>query len=309
MSWVRNVRAYTSTEPPTEFGGFWQYGRITIATFYRWMSYVTVTENPYLLFPCAGRENLNPNGPPLHRESDDAMPTGTYVLLTEGGLPLRAGHVIDMPRRREHSFNHTDASQSTDFTTRVRSRDKRCCFTGRPVFGNNYTAFEAAHIFPLGQTEEWNCRNLQRFITDPSVPANDKMNSVQQGFLCSATEHRLFDDYQLGVDPDDGYHITQFTCSDPQHTTDGLVFYIDQTVAQHFRPSDDLLRDHFLQCVLACMKATVNPRGLRKFDPEIDLGPGGFNLERDSWWASSEGKEQLEVELRGRLSRAGMQDS
>ena len=43
---------------------------------------------------------------------------------------------------------------------------------------------------------------MQRFIADPLVPENDKMNSIQQGFLCLATEHKLFDDYQIGVDPD-----------------------------------------------------------------------------------------------------------
>jgi hypothetical protein len=43
---------------------------------------------------------------------------------------------------------------------------------------------------------------MQRFIADPLVPENDKMNSIQQGFLCLATEHKLFDDYQIGVNPD-----------------------------------------------------------------------------------------------------------
>lgn len=39
-------------------------------------------------------------------------------------------------------------------------------------------------------------------LTDPLVPANDKINSIQQGFLCLSTEHELFDDYQIGVNPD-----------------------------------------------------------------------------------------------------------
>jgi hypothetical protein len=43
---------------------------------------------------------------------------------------------------------------------------------------------------------------MQRFITDPLVPANDKMDSIQQGFLCLSTEHKLFDDYQIGVNLD-----------------------------------------------------------------------------------------------------------
>ncbi len=43
---------------------------------------------------------------------------------------------------------------------------------------------------------------MQRFIADPLVPEADKMNSIQQGFLCLATEHKLFDDYQIGVNTD-----------------------------------------------------------------------------------------------------------
>jgi HNH endonuclease len=144
------------------------------------------------------------------------------------------GFALDLPLRREYSFNYTytphvchviillsfssPGSQSTNFATRIRDRDRRCCITGREVFGNNFTGFETAHIFPLGQSDEvgriprsvyaphiksqWNRKDMQRFITDPSVPANDKMNSIQQGFLCLSTEHKLFDDYQIGVNPD-----------------------------------------------------------------------------------------------------------
>jgi hypothetical protein len=37
--------------------------------------------------------------------------------------------------------------------TRVRARDLRCCITGGLVAGNDYTGFEAAHIFPLSETD------------------------------------------------------------------------------------------------------------------------------------------------------------
>ena len=43
---------------------------------------------------------------------------------------------------------------------------------------------------------------MQRFLTDRLVPQNDKINSILQGFLCPATEHKLFDDYQIGVNPE-----------------------------------------------------------------------------------------------------------
>lgn len=37
--------------------------------------------------------------------------------------------------------------------TRVRDRDSRCCITGDLVAGEDYTGFEAVHIFPLGETD------------------------------------------------------------------------------------------------------------------------------------------------------------
>lgn len=54
------------------------------------------------------------------------------------------------------------------------------------------------------------------------------------------------------------------------------------------------------------MKAAAMPvtGNLRRFDPEINLGPGGFNLEEGSWWSGPDGKEQMEVELAVRLQRA-----
>lgn len=36
---------------------------------------------------------------------------------------------------------------------RVRNRDRRCCITGERVPYDNYDGFEAAHIFPIGQTD------------------------------------------------------------------------------------------------------------------------------------------------------------
>ena len=37
--------------------------------------------------------------------------------------------------------------------TRVRFRDSRCCIGGHLVAGEDYTGFEAAHIFPLSERD------------------------------------------------------------------------------------------------------------------------------------------------------------
>jgi len=88
---------------------------------------------------------------------------------------------------------------------------------------------------------------------------------------------------------------------------DGKTFHINRDVPKYFQPSDALLRDHYTQCVLACMKGGGPPRckSTRPFEPELDLAPGGFDLSPGNWWASDEGKEQFEVEMAARLSNLG----
>jgi len=46
------------------------------------------------------------------------------------------------------------------------------------------------------------------------------------------------------------------------------------------------------------MKAAAR---LKRFDPDIDLGPGGFYLEEGNRWSGLEGKGRMEVELAARL--------
>ena len=93
--------------------------------------------------------------------------------------------------------------------------------TGQLVAAGDFTGFDAAHIFPLSETNivrclprithqlrshlaplKWNEQNLKHFIQDDRIQANHELNSVQQGFLCSTTEHRMFDDYSIAVNPD-----------------------------------------------------------------------------------------------------------
>ena len=79
-------------------------------------------------------------------------------------------------------------------------------------------------------------------------------------------------------------------------------FYRNPSEHRRYLPSADLLRDHFRQCTLRHVKgAGESSEPQRRFDPDIDLCAGGFNLTTGSWWSGSEGKKQLEAELAGRL--------
>jgi hypothetical protein len=114
------------------------------------------------------------------------------------------------------------SSQETDFIGRVCKRDIRCCLTGKEVPFDvqtkfNFFGFEVAQIFPLSASNE--VRDLilsligslklrkfyyrfSRYITDPDVGEDDKMNSIQQGFLVCSDLRGRFDNYEVGVDPD-----------------------------------------------------------------------------------------------------------
>jgi len=111
----------------------------------------------------------------------------------------------------------------------------------------------------------------------------------------------MFDDYSIAVNPDDNYRIYDFVGRDPNRTPHGKIFYRNLNQPQIYLPSPDLLRDHFRQCVLRHVKGAGECEDQRPFDPDLDLGAGGFNLESGSWWSGVEGRKQLEAELAGRL--------
>lgn len=58
--------------------------------------------------------------------------------------------------------------------TGVRSRDDRCCIGGHLVAGEDYTGFEAAHIFPLSETDIVN-----EFFLVVSIPVSTKLSQVE----------------------------------------------------------------------------------------------------------------------------------
>ncbi|TFK63077.1 hypothetical protein BDN72DRAFT_338246 [Pluteus cervinus] len=266
----RNIQVYDG-RCRLEVAGCWQFGRTTIATFYQWLDVALI--GSITLFHCANRKDL-PLGEPLDRKSTELMATGTYVILDDERLPANIGYLFDKPLPRENSADDPQTPGYNSFVSRVRARDRRCCFTGEAVIGENFTGFEVAHIFPLGQLKKWKRRDMQRFITDPEVADDEKMNSVQQGFLVSSSVYELFKDYQLGVNPDDGYRITDFAGRDGEPTLDGKIFYVADDVPEYFRPSPDLLREHYRQCILACING---PFIFPAPEPEEYFVPGGVD--------------------------------
>ncbi|KAI0248181.1 hypothetical protein BJV78DRAFT_1238640 [Lactifluus subvellereus] len=297
----RNVQVFSSSSG-VEVAGFFQHGGVSISTFVSWINEVCYIPTEWVLYPCRFDNSRAAGGSALDSSSDNDLQPGHYVIRTPPPGQISVYLTTDVPRPRAYSVNYTYTPDDTNFVQRVRDRDQRCCITGQLVTSGDYTGFEAAHIFPLSETDTWNCLDYKRFIEDDQILAGYEMNSVQQGFLCSSTEHQMFDDYTIGVNPDDNYRIYDFVGRDPNRSPHGRLFYRNMNVEQRYRPSLDLLRDHFRQCVLRNVKGAGEANDTqRRFDPDIDLHVGGFNLETGSWWSTSEGKKQLEAELNGRL--------
>lgn len=93
------------------------------------------------------------------------------------------------------------------FCDAVRSRDGRCVITGEVALGaqyDNWTGFEAAHVFPLALEGLWKDGNYGRWIDSPQDGKEikgGKINSVQNGLLIRSDIRQLFDSYNFSINP------------------------------------------------------------------------------------------------------------
>lgn len=77
----------------------------------------------------------------------------------------------------------------------------------------------------------------------------------------------------------------------------GNILKLDHITNPDLRPLDDLLRDHFHQCVLNKMKGG----GETRWDYYEALGDGMLDLSRLDIWGGKRGQGHLEFELAHRL--------
>ncbi|KAI0246458.1 hypothetical protein BJV78DRAFT_1286395 [Lactifluus subvellereus] len=303
----RNVHVFGSlAKQYKEVAGFWQHGRVTIAAFYSWLDEVPfVRPEGWALYPAdgpllprdGGFAHPGPSGPFLQPDDEGVLDPGNYILLAPDGKICRVAVDPELPHRRAYSTNRTYTPHAGGL---------RPGLAGEVVPQDaNFVGFEAAHIFPLSEADGFHDRGYDSFITDPLVDYKGKINSVQQGLLATSVWHRRFDDYQIGINPDDGYRITDFRRREGPSPVDGRVFYIDRNCPDEFRPSAELLRDHLGQCVLANLKV-AGDWSVPRFDPELHLGPGGFDLS-GGWWTTDEGRAQLDAQLRATLNPWGVE--
>jgi hypothetical protein len=92
-----------------------------------------------------------------------------------------------------------------------------------------------------------------------------------------------------------GYVVVPFI--DGYEDIAGKFLKLDHIEDATCRPLDELLRDHFLQCVLKNMRGAAEEP---EWDHEDAFNNGSVDLSR-AIWTSQSGKEHLEFELRNRM--------
>lgn len=209
-------------------------------------------------------------------------------------------------------ISHNVSGRENSFSPGVRRRDGKCVISGtisRQALYGNWASLEAAHVFPLEHESIWMHNNYGRWVTDMDDGVDiSKINSVQNGLLMGAHLHRLFDQYLFSVNPDvstliqgcpsyanksqDDYKIVSFgpddwgiggrvldpVCRDPENL---------------HRVSDNILRWHFRQSVLANMRGAGEPVFEHDFPPGTDM--------LGTWREEPYGKERFEMALATKL--------
>ncbi|KAG0636524.1 hypothetical protein HOY80DRAFT_352467 [Tuber brumale] len=139
------------------------------------------------------------------------------------------------------------------------------------IQANDWTSFEAAHIFPPEHESLWIRSNYGPWITDMDDAAgSSKINSSQNGFLLRADVHQMFKQYLISVNPDDGYKVVVFTID--RSGLDGRILDpVCRSPADPHPVSDQLLRWHFRQSVLANMRGAGEPIFEHDFPPGTDM--------------------------------------
>ncbi|KAK9234001.1 HNH endonuclease-domain-containing protein [Lipomyces kononenkoae] len=207
--------------------------------------------------------------------------TGVDLLPTDE--PLAPGHYDIRPYSRRDKIyvseelcitrvlSKTITGRDDFFRARVRERDKKCVITGTvnpEVILDEWSGFEAAHIFPLSSEEHWIQQEYSECITNKVSMQDTGINSCQNGLLMLSNVHQKFDSYRFSINPDDGYKITCFDL-DAFNIGGRTLDPICRESESEVGARDQLLRWHFRQAVLANMRGAGEPSF------ELDFPPGG----------------------------------
>ena len=101
-------------------------------------------------------------------------------------------------------ITHSKTGREDAFRNRIRARDGRYVVTGivnLSADSEDWSSFEAAHIFPLESESYWIHQGYGQWITDMNNTTGSKINPLQNGILLLSHVHQTFDQYLLSINP------------------------------------------------------------------------------------------------------------
>ncbi|KAG0128888.1 hypothetical protein HOY82DRAFT_522182 [Tuber indicum] len=282
---LHNTRFYDASDPAAALGGLYQNGSITEANFLSILEILLATEGK----PVRVQARISGH---IVTQNNMSLAIGDYDIYSDDPI-----QVTNEPWIHRLSSLNT-AIIGTRFCDEVRARDKKCVITGvahADVFVQSgiWTGLEANYIFPLEQESRWIQLGFARWITDiDDSTGSSKIESAQNGFLLNACAQDLFNRYVMSVNPDDGYKIVVFG-PDIFGYNGRILDPVCRNPSDPHRVSDQLLRWHFRQSVLANMRGVGEPFFEHDFEPGTDI--------LGEILAGPYGKERFELEMAVRL--------
>ncbi|PUU82981.1 hypothetical protein B9Z19DRAFT_1073863 [Tuber borchii] len=231
----RNVHIYSAGDISTVLGGLVVTESMTNANFYSIVEITFILDSDYTL-------RRKKSGTIVQRDNGP-LQAGKYLINTAGSLKVNDEPWLVRTR------SVVSGAPPQVFINAVRERDHRCVITGQRALSAVYgiwTGYRVTPIFPLAHKQHWATHDLDSSITIPG--SRGSIHSVQNGMLLRADVSMLFEAYDLSINPDDGYKIVSFIPG-----TGGIATtHIDKAFLKDpQRPTDELLRWHFRQAVLA----------------------------------------------------------
>ncbi|KZF23884.1 hypothetical protein L228DRAFT_267841 [Xylona heveae TC161] len=281
----RNVHFVDASNGST-LGGCYQKGSLTEETLI-WIlgNVLLVVEGDLVVRHQETNRTIVPSAQPV-------LP-GTYEISASGTV-----HITNEPWVAR-IISTSISGRENAFVRGVRRRDQNCVISGEVnelAPWNDFTGLQAAHVFPLAKESLWIDNNYRRWITNIDEDSLESgINSIQNGLLMLESFHTRFDQYMFSVNPDDDYKITTFLPN--SWGIDGRVLEpACRKPSGPDRVSDELLRWHFWQSVLANMRGSGEPL----FETDFPSGRDQMAVLATEPY----GKERLEMEVSERLKRA-----
>ncbi|KAK9485373.1 HNH endonuclease-domain-containing protein [Lipomyces starkeyi] len=259
----REVHFYNVFSPAQALGGLRLNDTMTEKAFLSMLQILIIASQPYSV-------SLRGTGVAL-TPTDNLLRPGDYDII-----PNSPGGTIFITD--EHSILRVPSSTVTGrderFRQRVRERDKKCVITGSvnsEADLDEWSGFEAAHIFPIAGETLWISNGFSRWITNRKDEHDTGINSCQNGLLMLSNIHKKFDSYFISVNPDDDYKIISFSRGDPFHVAGRVLDLVCRAPNNEKSARDELLRWHFRQAVLANLRGAGEPSFETDFPPGSDM--------------------------------------